>query len=482
VFQVVDTITLEENEKVVNVAPAVRSDPQSGFLLADRMEGQVRWYSADGRILGFAGAKGGGPGEFPNLSAVGRLASGQVLAADRAGRITVFSVALDSVVRTVRVPLDRLEDLETLDDSLVAFTGAAPGREGLDGPRIHIWNSKSSGLIRAFFSPMQDAPNFDAAVIAGWSKIAVRHGLMAAIFATSDTVYLFGFDGTPQRKLPLPSRRFRRVPEGSGPRGPADPLRAAEWLSTFDLMADVTWMSDTTLAVTYQSVQPTAALDRVWHLIGVTLDGRGLFEIPGSPKLLAADPGTGRFYFQNPGSMVPNRWHVARVRTPEASAGAAAVVVGDSLPEAVRRRLNGRAGLRAVWILRTRDCMTCQSFDYELRRLQARHGTTVPITVVHIAPRSGDRDALRAFLGQRRVSADVVEIAEEDLPEAWRHASTPELYLAGQDRVLWVGSRRAPSESGLAAPADSAAAVLLSGGVDPLRLVGSPRRDHPQSP
>ncbi|HSW30415.1 MAG TPA: hypothetical protein VLH75_13100 [Longimicrobiales bacterium] len=461
-FEVIDSIDLQETQLVVNVAPVARIDPEGGFLLADRMEQQVRRYSEQGRILEFAGAKGGGPGQFMNLATAGRLESGQVLAAESSGGVALFTRDLDSVAYTLRLPLTRLEDLEVLDDTLVAFAAARPGREGLYGPRIHIFNTRTSKIQNSFFAPLPDAPSFDAAVMAGWTKISVHRGRLAAIFATSDTVYLFRLDGAPVAQLPLPSGTFRRVPEGPGPRGTADPQRAAVWLSTFDLMSDIAWVSDSVLVVLYQSVRPTAALERVWHLVAMSDQGRGLFEIRESPKFIAVDTPRDRLFFQAPGAMAPNKWYIARLRGEHSATHGPAVAAGDPLPSGWHMRMSGAPHLRAVWVLRTRDCMHCQSFDYELRRLQGRHGNTVPVTVVHVGANDGEDEELNAFLRQRRIKAMVVGVPEESLTGPWLNAATPELYLVDGDVVLWAASWRAFLGEELAASADSAATVLLS--------------------
>ena len=302
---------LEENEEVINVTPTVTVDPRGGFLVADEREGQLRRYGTDGRLRWRAGTRGSGPGEYRSVARAIRLRDGGILAADRHRRMTVYDSA-GTLRRTMETPFHHVEDLEPVSDSLVLVTGLL-GRTGVAGPRLHVWDPVRNRVVRSFFRPFARQANPTAATIAGWSMAAVRGDTIAAIFALSDTIYLFSPAGRALGTVPLRFRRFRHV-GGATPEGGSDPVRRARWLGTFDLVQNVHWLPDGRLLVAYQSLRPDEALTRVWHLFATDRAGRAVFESRDVPRLLTVDDRDGSLYFVSPGSGTPNRWSVARLR------------------------------------------------------------------------------------------------------------------------------------------------------------------------
>lgn len=302
---------LQENEDVVTVSPSVQFDGRGGFLVADGPEGQVRRYGARGELLWKAGARGGGPGEFSNVQNVVRLRSGEVFAADFHGRFTVFDSVGRRVVRTIRSPLSFVEDVQPLSDSTILISGILNGDHS--APRLHVWNVDRDRIVRSFFAPFRRARNPVAATIAGWTKASVRGDTIAAIFALSDSVYLFTTAGTPVRALALPSPRFRRVGRDV-PENGDDPRTRARWLASFDYVADVFWMHDGDLLVPYQSIVPDGAYTREWHLLRLGRSGEQKLEMRSVPRLLAVDSRADQLYFVAPGAEAENEWVLASLR------------------------------------------------------------------------------------------------------------------------------------------------------------------------
>ncbi|HEU0077556.1 MAG TPA: hypothetical protein VFQ76_07910, partial [Longimicrobiaceae bacterium] len=293
--------------------PLVTLDWQGGFLVADEREAQVRSYSPEGRLLWYAGARGRGPGEFEAAKVLTRLRSGQVLAGDINGRLTVFDSAGKGVVRTVQAPIDFLQDVEVVDDSLVLMTGIRGG--DAQGPRIHLWNLRTDSIVRSFFTPLPNVLNPTLARTANWTSVGLRGDTVAAVFAVSDSVYLYTLSGTPLATIPLPSRHFRRAGRESPPvSARSNPVTRAEWIGRFDYVADVNWRSDGELLVAYISLNPAEALARKWHLLEMTRTGRRVREIRDTPRLLAVDSRSDSLYFINPGSEVESEWAVAYLR------------------------------------------------------------------------------------------------------------------------------------------------------------------------
>lgn len=307
------TIEVEENDAVVNVTPRLRVDPRGGFLVFDERESQIRRYSSAGKLLWFAGRRGDGPGEFRSLAGAARMPSGEIVAIDRKGRLTFFDVHGRQVLRTTETELARVTDLEVVDDSTLLISGVRDGAD--DGPRLHVWNVAGDTITTMFFAPSAHQRNEVAAGAMGFVMAATRGDTVAATFGSSDTIYFFTRDGRDAGRVALNSRHFRPAPEAV-PDGTTltDRRKQAEWLSRFDVVADVDWLPDGGLLIAYQSIEPRAAMDRRWHLLGQDRGGVRRFEIQDvSSLVVGTDPGSGTVIFVPPDADAPNRWAVARL-------------------------------------------------------------------------------------------------------------------------------------------------------------------------
>jgi hypothetical protein len=302
---------LQETPDVINVEPVVEVDPRGGFLVADVAEAQVRRYTAAGVLAWHAGRKGAGPGEFRAPTAVRRLPSGAVLVADRNERLTLLDSVGAVVLRTLRTPLHQIADLVVVNDSLVLISGLL--NSSAQSPRLHLLNLRTDSLVRSFFAPFGNSPNPTIATTAGWSKAAIRADTVAAVFATSDTVYLFTLAGEPLRKLPLPTPHLRRVVAQKSERT-SDPRLRAEGLSQFDYVSDIAWLTTGEMIVSYQSILPDKALTRQWHLLRIAASGKGIAELRDVPRLLTTGPNTDSLYFIARNAEAPNRWAVAQLQ------------------------------------------------------------------------------------------------------------------------------------------------------------------------
>lgn len=306
-----DSLDLGENPDALLVTPVLKFDPRGGFLVADQREAQIRRYAANGTLLWHVGRKGAGPGEFSSPPAAVRLPSGDVATVDRSGRLSLFDSAGGALLRTVETELVRVEDLAAIDDTTLLIAGVRGGE--VDQPRLHLWNLRSDSITASFFNPLPNAVNRTVSIVAGWVQFAVRGDTVAAVFATSDTVYLFTLPVTPVARIPLPARYFRRGPDEVPTRTLA-PVEQATFLSRFDFVEDVYWHPDGSLFVPYQSRDPERALERRRHLVHLSRSGERLFETRDGPRLLGVHPVTGDLYFVHPSAEVPNRWAIARVR------------------------------------------------------------------------------------------------------------------------------------------------------------------------
>lgn len=296
-------ITLREMPEVINVSPEAVADPRGGWLVSDDREAQVRRYAPDGTLLWHAGRRGGGPGEFTAPTAAVRLRSGEVMVFDRTSKVAVFDSVGGAVARTFRTGLRMVSDAAVLDDSTVLV--AALGKDEL-GPRLHLLNPATGRVGAGFFTPFARSPYPAAATIANWTKVSVRGGVIAAIFATSDTVYRFTAAGRPLRPIPIPFTRWRpasrRVPGDAN----TNALARIHWLASFDLVADVHWLRDGTLVVPYQHIDGGDGTTRHWHLLAMTSRGHLLHDLREQPRMLESRGDT--LVMVDPDAEAPNQW------------------------------------------------------------------------------------------------------------------------------------------------------------------------------
>lgn len=302
-------IQLNESDAVINVVPQAFLDLGGGFLVTDEREAQLRSYAADGSLRWHAGRKGGGPGEFRSVAGAARLGTGEVAAVDRDGRVTLFGGAGEGVIHTVETELLQITDVSVAHDTLLLLAAVSGGK--LEGPRIHLVHPRTGEILHQFFAPFAGSPNESAATVGGFTRFDVRGDSIAAIFGVSDTVYVFTIDGNAVRQFPIRAELLRPVPRGGPPTGTQ--MERFAWLTTFDLIADVHWLSDG-FAIAYQSVLPGTSFEREWHLLTVSSTGEPRVEVPRTPRLLAVDPDRGALYFVDPDSETPDRWIEARLR------------------------------------------------------------------------------------------------------------------------------------------------------------------------
>jgi len=253
------------------------------------------------------GSKGNGPKEFRSPVVAVRTPAGAILTADFSGKMLLFDSA-GGVLRTSTSPVVPLFDLDVVNDSLVLIAGRRSNAERTS--LLHLWNVNTNKLVRSFFPQPQPSEELtDEAIITSHVSAAVRGDTVAAIFASSDTLYLFGVDGSSRGRVPIPFKRFRSL-QPQSQRGAARESLLS-WVEKFSLIANVFWMSDGSLLVQY--------MDKVqnepkWSLLRMTRDGRAVGEITGTPQLLVSAAGDSTFYFIKPGSETPNVWSRASFR------------------------------------------------------------------------------------------------------------------------------------------------------------------------
>lgn len=170
VWAIQEELRLEENDDVINVWPTVRPDIPDGFLVADWRDTQFRSYGEGGSLRRAFGARGGGPAEFTSTRVAIRLRDGTILALDSNNKGAIFDSAGRNVLNTFTTELNRVDDADVLNDSLVLIAARATFP---DPNRLHIWNIRAERISSSFFNPMTGMPHEDVAQMAGWTQAAV---------------------------------------------------------------------------------------------------------------------------------------------------------------------------------------------------------------------------------------------------------------------------------------------------------------------
>lgn len=302
-------VELEENDRVINVTPRVTPDPRGGFLVADAREAQVRRYAADGGLERVIGRRGSGPGEFRQLAAVHRLPDGRIAAAEMGGRVSVFDEEGEKLLHARQAPVAPLYDADVLDARHLLLAGRRIGTGGT--ALVHVYDVETGAVTRSFFGIPRHEPELAGGyAFAGTADVVARGDTVAAVFALSDSIYLFGPGGAELGRIAIPFERFRRLTRPMPTSGATvDAFRA--WGETFSAVSHLYWLRDGSFLVQYFDMQ---GVEPRWRLLHMDRTGRRLFEGVDTPKLLAAGGTAGELVFVHPAADAPNVWVSARLR------------------------------------------------------------------------------------------------------------------------------------------------------------------------
>jgi hypothetical protein len=306
-------ISLEENDTVINVIPFVKLDGRGGFLVSDQQENQIRAYRPDGKLVRHFGRSGSGPKEFTGLRGAVPMASGAVLALSDDGRGVVFDSMGGTALHTFTVPLFPIQHIRLVSDTLLLLGGKAlPQRGRAREGRLHLWSVTHDTLVRSFFTPrIEGRAHTLAATVAGFVGSDTRNDTVAAVFMLTDTLFFFSLDGRKLGQLPIPFQHFR--PLGEGGRlidNNSTMVERREWLGTFSMVSDVFWLRDGGFLVQYQD---RVGLTPHWRLLRMRRNGTRVFDVVGTPQLLAVDRRDDTLYFMKPGSLTANVWSRAKL-------------------------------------------------------------------------------------------------------------------------------------------------------------------------
>jgi hypothetical protein len=295
-------IPMQETDNVINVEPVVSVDGDEGFIVGDLVESQIRIYSRRGELRAHFGGRGSGPGEFDGISAALRLPSGAIAAVDTDGKIGIFEPD-GELQATQQTPLVPVYSAAVLDSEHIALAGRLEGKSDTD--LVHVWSLSERRIVSSFFPvPPHSEGMATAFSFSGFADIAVRGDTVAAIFALTDSVFLFLRDGTRLGSLHVPATGYRRLRTPMP--APATLVQEQQWMESFSTFADVFWTGGGDLVAQWFDMKK---LEPQWHVVAMDRSGRVAFEHEGA-KLVAITPQDSLFFI-HPRSETPNKWAVA---------------------------------------------------------------------------------------------------------------------------------------------------------------------------
>lgn len=115
-----------------------------------------------------------------------------------------------------------------------------------------------------------------------------------------------------------------------------------------------------------------------------------------------------------------------------------------------------------VWVFRTADCLTCQTMDYSVRRVQASFGSAVPLVAVHIGA-AADSLLPRSFFLQKRLTVSrTVTMSSRDFARKYSETDLPVIYVVKDGGIAWSSTSRG-RPAGARIPLDSLVGSLQDG-------------------
>lgn len=305
-FEVVRKLVLEENDEAITVLPMVSSGGPGRLLLAEPREGQINVYDTDGRLQRVLGRRGEGPGEFTVPIAARLTRNGGVVVADMMlSRLTFFPPGDEGEPEVVVSPLPLVLGAEDMGEGRYLLSGQL--MSGTTPRLLHVWN-RATDEIEHSFLPMR-VPEESRAYAASYTTVAaiLEDDTIWAVWALSDTLYKFGRRGERLTGIPLSLPRPMGVLPGAATGAVTDPRAIQAAADSLTQVNGVFVAGSEYLAI--QSMQ-SRGLEAVWDLTIVDRRGTPVWKAAGMPRLFLVEGDL--FYFDDPASLLPNHWIVAR--------------------------------------------------------------------------------------------------------------------------------------------------------------------------
>lgn len=277
---------------------------ETELLLVEFMEGQVRMYDTQGKLLGNWGSMGEGPGELMFPVSARRAQDGRILVAEAEGHLTLYSTEDPDSVEVMVSPLAPLMGAEDLGSGRYLISGSRLLDDEDSTYRLYIWNRETDVIERSFLRIQVPEEYWPLAGSYSGVFAVVEHDAIWATWPLADTVYKFDRGGNRMDVFPIPVPRSGNWISsgeielaGSGFGGLPN-LSSAErlfLLSNGDIVIEI--------SVALGDNEP------MWDLVIVDRQGNERWKGTDLPRLQAVVQDT--FYFQDPSTLHPNFWVAA---------------------------------------------------------------------------------------------------------------------------------------------------------------------------
>ena len=223
------------------------------YLIGDRLVPRVRRYGGDGQLLAEFGEYGDGPFEFQSIGGVVEDEAGNVVVVDaRLSRVTVLSSGLVPDTSFVLSPRPAGPVLRSPAGYLVK---TAPGRRVTGFALVDsTWRSLWSLPSPISIDPVQK-PYWGGYGITRYTSsselIVVAYSFLYPLYAYDHRGDALGAFGKPP-----PSFRQASVLNAGALSGPGADESRDLWLSSFDVISDISIVADSLLAVTHGNLRP----------------------------------------------------------------------------------------------------------------------------------------------------------------------------------------------------------------------------------
>lgn len=300
-----DTILLEENQDIFTTEPVGSLSPSGNLIIADLLETQVRVYARNGKLRNYFSTTRADSGLFRAINDAVPLLNGEIAIL---GEGVIAIASEDGHIRTAhKAPYSPGVAIAQLDSSRLAIAGRRT--DDTANHFVHIWNFVERRNETSFFQIPRPPEELEPAYyFSGFGDIAVRGDTIAAVFALTDSIYLFLANGERLGSIHLPAANFRPIstPMPSQPSG----IEFQKWLESFSTLNNVYWTSTGGLVVQYFDVQ---GFEPVWRVIGSDRTGRLMFEHSGSKLLAISDQDS--LFFISRSAESPNRLLIATLES-----------------------------------------------------------------------------------------------------------------------------------------------------------------------
>lgn len=305
----IDPLEFQETPAVPFIDPRVAIDGDTGYLIVDAPASQVRVYGQDGRLVTYFGREGDGPGEFRDLRGVARLPSGNLVTVDFTGRVAEWT-ANGGLLRDHRPSLAGPMGVSPISDTLVAIV-TAPMYEATGSdefPWVRLFDLSRSELGAQLLTLRSASLSRTRSMQGEYNPTLGRR--FALTWGVLDSLWIVQLDPPSVRRMALDSdlvRANRPVVDR-----PSDTVGFREWMtsSTFANAA----FSSPNGGWLVSLWRPRLGGETHWGLLRLDENGRRVWEVHPTPRLMAVDPHSGVLIFVESSGVLPNRFDRARLR------------------------------------------------------------------------------------------------------------------------------------------------------------------------